>query len=99
MEQQTAVAPFRSPPEDAAAGTALLECTICMEAFAEGVLVRTLPCMHRYHAACVDRWLASSPECPICKYRLDPPPPQPQQQFLRLRPPSCGWREHCEGRR
>jgi len=71
VERQTMVAPFRAPPPGADCDSALLECAICMESFEEGVAVRTLPCMHRYHVPCADRWLARNPECPICKHRLD----------------------------
>lgn len=43
------------------------KCMVCMETFNEGEALRTLPCLHRYHAACVDQWLQRRPECPICK--------------------------------
>ena len=32
-------------------------CVICLDPFTGGQLIRALPCRHRYHAACVDRWL------------------------------------------
>lgn len=71
VEGQTLVSPFRSPTTEAGESAAIVECAICMEAFAEGIPVRTLPCLHRYHVACADLWLAQHPECPICKHRLD----------------------------
>lgn len=43
------------------------KCMVCMEVFATGDLLRTLPCVHRYHQHCIDEWLCRSPECPICK--------------------------------
>ena len=42
-------------------------CSICLEAVAAGELLRTLPCAHNYHAACVDQWLAQSGVCPECR--------------------------------
>lgn len=66
IDQQTIISRFTPPP--AGATGALVDCTICMQAFCEGELVRTLPCLHRYHAHCVDRWLAASDACPICKH-------------------------------
>jgi hypothetical protein len=42
-------------------------CSICLEEFAAGELLRTLPCAHNYHAACVDQWLAQSGVCPECR--------------------------------
>jgi len=43
------------------------KCMVCMEEFAAGESLRSLPCMHRYHMNCIDEWLARSRECPICK--------------------------------
>lgn len=45
-------------------------CTICLDDFKAGDLQRTLPCFHRFHKSCVDRWLATQGECPICKHRV-----------------------------
>jgi len=46
-------------------------CTICIEAFHEGDELRILPCLHRYHRACIDTWLHRNGTCPICKHRVD----------------------------
>merc|ERR1719482_694072 len=45
----------------------LKSCTICIEDFREGDVQRTLPCFHRFHSHCVDRWLQEHGTCPICK--------------------------------
>ena len=42
-------------------------CSICLEPFALGDQLRTLPCAHNYHAPCVDEWLAVSGVCPECR--------------------------------
>ena len=48
------------------------ECSLCMDAFERGQVVRQLPCGHRYHLRCIDRWLlhgqAGAPRrrCPLC---------------------------------
>jgi hypothetical protein len=42
------------------------ECMICMCAFRDGDVLRMLPCMHKYHVDCVDRWLDMKETCPIC---------------------------------
>lgn len=46
-------------------------CTICMEEFTQGDRQKTLPCFHRFHGPCIDRWLQQSGVCPICKTRVD----------------------------
>jgi hypothetical protein len=46
-------------------------CTICIEDFCAGDEQRTLPCFHRFHSACVDRWLHQHSTCPICKHQVD----------------------------
>lgn len=46
-------------------------CTVCMEEFKRGEEQRTLPCFHRFHAGCIDRWLRTNGTCPICKHRVD----------------------------
>eukprot|EP00927_Polykrikos_kofoidii_P077525 TRINITY_DN74462_c0_g1_i1.p1 TRINITY_DN74462_c0_g1~~TRINITY_DN74462_c0_g1_i1.p1 ORF type:complete len:488 (-),score=53.39 TRINITY_DN74462_c0_g1_i1:151-1467(-) len=45
-------------------------CAVCCEAFLLGDCVRVLPCLHRYHVACVDRWLAQTRTCPVCKHEV-----------------------------
>lgn len=46
-------------------------CTICMEDFKFCEEQRTLPCFHRFHKPCIDKWLRQSGICPICKTRVD----------------------------
>jgi hypothetical protein len=41
------------------------DCTICLCGFAEGELIKRLPCGHDYHAACIDMWLQKSATCPL----------------------------------
>lgn len=45
-------------------------CIVCMDPYTEGDVLRALPCLHRYHAQCVDRWLAQSVFCPECRHPL-----------------------------
>jgi hypothetical protein len=46
----------------------LPDCSICLEHFATGESVRTIPCFHSFHKSCIDPWLANKAECPICKH-------------------------------
>ncbi|KAL4299825.1 hypothetical protein HN51_050488 [Arachis hypogaea] len=45
-----------------------LECVICLSGFEEGEMGRTLPkCGHAFHVECIDMWLSSHCNCPICR--------------------------------
>mmetsp|Transcript_1828 Transcript_1828/g.7163 ORF Transcript_1828/g.7163 Transcript_1828/m.7163 type:complete len:213 (-) Transcript_1828:139-777(-) len=57
--------------ELANASADLKACTICIEEFRRGEEQRTLPCFHRFHVECIDRWLRLNGQCPICKHRAD----------------------------
>lgn len=61
------------------------ECPVCLCGFEEGEEVRNLPrCKHSFHAHCIDMWLFSHFDCPICRTpvlhfcQLFPPPPPPR---------------------
>lgn len=41
-------------------------CSICQEHGSEHPW-RTLTCSHMYHRPCIDRWLSSHTQCPICR--------------------------------
>jgi hypothetical protein len=43
-------------------------CVVCLDAARAGERWRAMPaCTHAFHAACVDRWLARTPACPVCR--------------------------------
>ena len=48
-------------------GTCSTTCAICLEDYTKGQEIRTLPCMHNFHSACVDKWLLTNKSCPVCK--------------------------------
>ena len=93
-EEQVAVARLESLPTSAfAAGAALQEgasgpgpsvreeeeCALCLEPYADGELLRHLPCGHAFHQACIDVWLLHKRRglkrtCPLCK--ADPLAPE-----------------------
>ncbi|KAK6935824.1 Zinc finger, RING-type [Dillenia turbinata] len=47
-----------------------LTCTICLEQVNRGELVRSLPCLHQFHANCIDPWLRQQGTCPVCKFKV-----------------------------
>ena len=57
----TIVDPERELPEDKR------QCCICLEDFCQGEERTSLPCLHGFHSACVNRWLSSNGSCPVCK--------------------------------
>ncbi|XP_027337477.1 RING-H2 finger protein ATL63 [Abrus precatorius] len=45
-----------------------VECVICLSAFEDGEMGRCLPkCGHGFHVECIDMWLSSHSNCPICR--------------------------------
>jgi len=43
-------------------------CSICIEDYEPGELIRVLPCGHAFHSECILPWLTDrSPTCPLCK--------------------------------
>ena len=36
-----------------------------------GARVRTLPCLHTFHAECAEEWLKKKKVCPLCQFSID----------------------------
>jgi len=47
------------------------DCSICLMEYDDGESVKSLPCTHRFHSACIDKWLESHNTCPVCKIQVD----------------------------
>ncbi|KAG5232239.1 hypothetical protein OIU76_004916 [Salix suchowensis] len=46
------------------------ECVICLEEWESGAIVRKMPCKHRFHGNCVEKWLKIHGNCPVCRYEM-----------------------------
>lgn len=55
------------PRHTVVADTAVVTCAVCLEDAAVGETLCRLPCAHQYHCPCIERWLAASTVCPVCK--------------------------------
>uniref|UniRef100_A0A7N1A1A4 RING-type E3 ubiquitin transferase n=1 Tax=Kalanchoe fedtschenkoi TaxID=63787 RepID=A0A7N1A1A4_KALFE len=44
-----------------------LECSICLEGMK---VAKEMPCKHRFHSGCVDKWLRIHGSCPVCGYQM-----------------------------
>lgn len=62
------------------------ECAVCLNEFQEDESLRLLPkCCHAFHLPCIDAWLKSHSNCPLCRANVNPaiptpPPPVPSSQ-------------------
>ncbi|XP_057541717.1 RING-H2 finger protein ATL1-like [Amaranthus tricolor] len=49
------------------------ECAVCLSEFEEGEKLRVIPnCCHAFHIDCIDVWLQSNANCPLCRSGISP---------------------------
>uniref|UniRef100_A0A1J3JAD6 RING-type E3 ubiquitin transferase n=1 Tax=Noccaea caerulescens TaxID=107243 RepID=A0A1J3JAD6_NOCCA len=47
------------------------ECVICLEEWkSEETTVKEMPCKHRFHGGCIEKWLGLHGSCPVCRYEM-----------------------------
>ncbi|KAI3980506.1 hypothetical protein MKX01_008923 [Papaver californicum] len=56
------------PDQDLKSAKDGLTCSVCLEQVSEGEIIRNLPCLHQFHANCIDPWLRQQGTCPLCKF-------------------------------
>lgn len=69
-EEVAALPVIRLGRGGAAAAEASCSCAVCLSDFAEGDLLRKLPCKHHFHRHCVDAWLSRCDKCPLCMHQV-----------------------------
>lgn len=53
------------------------DCAICLSEFKEEENLRLMPnCEHAFHIPCIDEWLKTQSNCPLCRAGMYPPPPR-----------------------
>ncbi|XP_068634880.1 E3 ubiquitin-protein ligase Os04g0590900-like [Aristolochia californica] len=63
------------------------DCSVCLSEFQEDENLRLLPkCSHAFHVPCIDTWLKSHSNCPLCRANIVCPCPLPLQLPLPSRP-------------
>lgn len=46
------------------------ECVICLEECFGGGVVKEMPCKHRFHGGCIEKWLEIHGSCPVCRFKM-----------------------------
>ena len=46
--------------------TSFFQCGICMDTFQDGEQLKKLVCSHIYHKDCLNQWIQSKKDCPLC---------------------------------
>lgn len=47
------------------------ECSVCLDGFrSSGGVVKEMPCRHRFHGGCIEKWLVMHGSCPLCRYQM-----------------------------
>ena len=71
MEDGRRAIAFLRPCIFLAAASQKMACAICLEDLDADAA--RLPCGHQFNQACLDRWLADSRTCPVCRCSVSQP--------------------------
>ena len=45
-------------------------CSICLETYKKNDIINILKCGHKYHDKCIDGWIETSHNCPLCRLSI-----------------------------
>ncbi|XP_022726715.1 E3 ubiquitin-protein ligase RNF181-like [Durio zibethinus] len=46
------------------------ECVVCLEEWRPGEVAKEMPCKHKFHDECIEKWLGIRGSCPVCRYKM-----------------------------
>ncbi|KAL2326889.1 hypothetical protein Fmac_020316 [Flemingia macrophylla] len=61
------------PSVEVEEGCGDLECVVCLEEFGVGGVAKKMPCKHKFHSGCIEKWLGIHGSCPVCRYEMPVP--------------------------
>lgn len=48
------------------------KCCVCLSRYREGEEINILPCMHKFHKECIEKWFGvCKKNCPICRFSME----------------------------
>ncbi|KAL7140980.1 hypothetical protein ABFS83_08G023900 [Erythranthe nasuta] len=76
-----------------------LECAICLSEYGVNAgeeVVKEMPCRHKFHSGCIDKWLGIHGSCPVCRFSM---PVDEEEKKESESDERSGWRIHVFLRR
>ncbi|KAL0408699.1 UNVERIFIED_CONTAM: E3 ubiquitin-protein ligase MP [Sesamum radiatum] len=46
------------------------QCVVCLEEWEAGNMAKEMPCKHKFHGDCIEKWLKIRGSCPVCRYEM-----------------------------
>lgn len=72
------------------------DCAVCLSEFEEDESLRLLPkCSHAFHVQCIDKWLTSHSNCPLCRANIIFITPLPPTPVTETPPVNDSSRDHA----
>ncbi|KAI3845976.1 hypothetical protein MKW92_039230 [Papaver armeniacum] len=73
------------------------DCSVCLSEFQENESLRLLPkCSHAFHLSCIDTWLKSHANCPLCRANIVCTSPAPLPSVQDDNPQVCEQGEELQ---